>query len=1149
MISQREKGELARFYTVTDPRKHEKGYTVYKVTARIISRKNPEDIQEITVWKRYSDFRKLHRDLWQIHSNLYKHSQLFPPFAKAKVFGRFDDSVVEERRQCSEDLLQFSANIPALYSSQHIEDFFKDGEVQDGSELIGPAEPFSDFLADSLSDCSSEVHRDIGGVDDLTISSQTEYGGVSSESELTSLCVDEDSLAGLDDGMASGGLSPNHVAAPTPSAYQDAAPATQLREAPLHDVSRNTVPANRTPPEAVRTNRTALFPNALKKRRDYLERAGELIRLANQKEEAGDVETALSHYRSGVDLLLQGVQGEVSPSRREAVKRKTAEYLMHAEQLANQHAHIQQLTNHNAPLHDIMGQNSSHSAVLGTQCCRSGGASQQQSQNDDLNNYRVLGVIDKVLLVMDKRTQETFILKGLRKSSDSGRVRKTIVPQSVPHMVPLRKVMLAEDSIFLLLEYAEGGKLWCHISKYLCNSSSDEGSLEIPFIQQSHKHTTATQHSAAQHHLMDDSASSGGETVLTATPKGGLSLAERRGGGGGGGEGEQQEQGEDERCTNSYLTLCNEYEQEKVEPEEEEEEESNQETSGLSVTNGDSSITVAMPTAPRTKMLLSNDSLSSGVGVQEQDEGEGGVCGRDEEVFSSLIGGSPEPISSEGSLECSKRSPMELFRIDSRDSGSDPLVAPGHDPCLSTSDLGSSEVTEATEPLLELAQVPEVKGRSCELWSAEQEGSGSVPVISFSEALGLDEVATRTPDLLANLPAGVALGRDTLEVELVAAGGTLAIEPSHAIGRPRPDVLQLEHDMGEEAHPDWSLELDDDAPSLSLGNALSSLSLGNALSSSVGADSLGCSCSPLEPPGLKMATAVGDKMAAGCSGSNDFAPIMAAAGATMATTGANMAANGASKAASCIGSSDFTPIQVSGGCSEPSSQAKGLTEGGLPLPLPGSGSGLGSVLDSGVNGGPKGSDCGPDVDRTRNESVSALFRELDELHAAAAQVRIPEPWVQRWAAQLVIALDTLHQQGLICRDLNPNNLLLNHTGHIQLTFFCSWSEVEESYDRDAITRMYCAPEVGGISEETAACDWWSLGAILFELLTGKALHQCHPAGISRHTFLSIPDFVSEEARSLLTQLLQYNPAERLGAGVGGAEDIKSHPFFSSVTWP
>lgn len=94
--------------------------------------------------------------------------------------GRFDDSVIEERRQCSEDLLQFSANIPALYNSQHIQEFFKvqkkqeltethgclltemvftlikGGEIHDGSELIGPAEPLADFLADSLSDCSSD---------------------------------------------------------------------------------------------------------------------------------------------------------------------------------------------------------------------------------------------------------------------------------------------------------------------------------------------------------------------------------------------------------------------------------------------------------------------------------------------------------------------------------------------------------------------------------------------------------------------------------------------------------------------------------------------------------------------------------------------------------------------------------------------------------------------------------------------------------------------------------------------------------------------------------------------------------------------------------------------------------------------------------
>ncbi|XP_048456944.1 ribosomal protein S6 kinase delta-1-like [Rhincodon typus] len=86
MLPQKNKGDLVRFYTITDPKRHRKGYTVYKVTARIVSRRNPEEVQEIVVWKRYSDFKKLHKELWQLHKTLYRHPELFPPFAKGKVF-------------------------------------------------------------------------------------------------------------------------------------------------------------------------------------------------------------------------------------------------------------------------------------------------------------------------------------------------------------------------------------------------------------------------------------------------------------------------------------------------------------------------------------------------------------------------------------------------------------------------------------------------------------------------------------------------------------------------------------------------------------------------------------------------------------------------------------------------------------------------------------------------------------------------------------------------------------------------------------------------------------------------------------------------------------------------------------------------------
>ncbi|XP_062037532.1 ribosomal protein S6 kinase-like 1 isoform X2 [Lepus europaeus] len=91
-------------------------------------------------------------------------------------------------------------------------------------------------------------------------------------------------------------------------------------------------------------------------------------------------------------------------------------------------------------------------------------------------------------------------------------------------------------------------------------------------------------------------------------------------------------------------------------------------------------------------------------------------------------------------------------------------------------------------------------------------------------------------------------------------------------------------------------------------------------------------------------------------------------------------------------------------------------------------------------------------------------------------------------------------------------------------------------------------EVGGISELTEACDWWSFGSLLYELLTGMALSQSHPSGIQAHTQLQLPDGLSRPAASLLTELLQFDPTRRLGAGGGGVSKLKSHPFFSAIQW-
>ncbi|PKK31713.1 ribosomal protein S6 kinase-like 1 [Columba livia] len=161
---------------------------------------------------------------------------------------------------------------------------------------------------------------------------------------------------------------------------------------------------------------------------------------------------------------------------------------------------------------------------------------------------------------------------------------------------------------------------------------------------------------------------------------------------------------------------------------------------------------------------------------------------------------------------------------------------------------------------------------------------------------------------------------------------------------------------------------------------------------------------------------------------------------------------------------------------------------------------------------------------------------------------VKEEQVQLWAAEILLALEGLHQQGVLCRDLNPRNLLLDAAGHIRLTFFGQWTEVEPQCCSQAREELYSAPEVGGIAEPTEAADWWSFGSLLYELLTGVPLSQNHPSGIHPHTQLHLPEGLSLAATSLLTKLLQYNPKRRLGSGGGGIAKLKSHSFFSNMPW-
>ncbi|XP_064408027.1 sorting nexin-15 isoform X2 [Latimeria chalumnae] len=366
MSSRRRSGdELLRYYTVGDTRTHEKGHTEYQVTARIV------------LWKRYSDFKKLHSELSYIHRNLFRRLEEFPAFPKAQVFGRFEASVIEERRRCAEDMLRFTVNIPALANSPQLKDFFRGGEVMrplepssgsqterlapplipvllKTSEGVGQAPFIHPHLQEDLG-VGSPTGSSIDGEDELTI---TELDGCQGESQLVKNQEELDLLfdsGGEEDEDATDPhlhcpLSENELAAFDPCAKKDGNAAGGSHGSDFLTLTVDTKLPSFDPPcteqdHGMEGSLLALHlsgeegagQKANVQEKEYLSLAAKQIQLGLKKEAAEDFSTAFSCFQRGVDILLKGVQDDQNAVRRDAVKKKTAEYLQHAERIFNLH--------------------------------------------------------------------------------------------------------------------------------------------------------------------------------------------------------------------------------------------------------------------------------------------------------------------------------------------------------------------------------------------------------------------------------------------------------------------------------------------------------------------------------------------------------------------------------------------------------------------------------------------------------------------------------------------------------------------------------------------------------------------------------------------------------------------------------------------
>lgn len=153
-----------------------------------------------------------------------------------------------------------------------------------------------------------------------------------------------------------------------------------------------------------------------------------------------------------------------------------------------------------------------------------------------------------------------------------------------------------------------------------------------------------------------------------------------------------------------------------------------------------------------------------------------------------------------------------------------------------------------------------------------------------------------------------------------------------------------------------------------------------------------------------------------------------------------------------------------------------------------------------------------------------------------------------YLCELIIVLEYLHGVNIIYRDLKPENILISRTGHIKLVDFgLSKIEIRDRTYSFCGTTNYIAPEVFKGKGYNREVDWWSLGAVYYELLLGKPpfseiTEKSKKIDFSSKTLVK-PKKISIECFDFIKELLHSDPSKRLSG-----DTIRRHVYLKDIDW-
>ncbi|XP_011311820.1 ribosomal protein S6 kinase delta-1 [Fopius arisanus] len=353
-----------RRFVITETSRHKRGFTIYKVTSLVFLKSSPDLASKVSVWKRYNDFKKLHKTLSALHHRL-PIKDPFPPFPKGKFFSRFETEVIKERRDCAIKLLEFIGRHQSLATNENFVKFF---EIS--------------LQPDTSADLNESIDSD----------------------------TSEDSQVS----PASSHLTP---LIPQKIAVLEKSPK------PL-EIERS---------RAEKSVKTIDYPQS-EDYDQYVLIAAAHMSAGYRHESMNEHEEAFMQYKLGITNLLHGVEMDPDPLRQRKIHEKIKKYTERAETLYNRYL------------------NSNISLLI--------------KPSEELKNYKVIKVVNSVMLASDMRTNAERIIKTVEKvSGEPDDISNYILRGNVPFVVKLQGFVQTETTVFLILNYIRRGRLWESIKK------------------------------------------------------------------------------------------------------------------------------------------------------------------------------------------------------------------------------------------------------------------------------------------------------------------------------------------------------------------------------------------------------------------------------------------------------------------------------------------------------------------------------------------------------------------------------------------------------------------------------------------------------------------------------------------------------------